>query len=366
MGQRDVGGAPPTRRPVSWAVLAAAGAVAAVALLAPAGPAARAARAALGAGGGGHVVDASCLAEVTGAGAAAAEAARAAAAAASAGAPPVNTTVVTAFFAVPSKRPLECYLGWAANFMAIRAPVVLYTTPDLVPTLQALRPRGGVGEGGPPLLVVATRLEDTRTWRDHADGWRRAAGLDPEADRHSPALYALWAAKAEWVAAVAAANPFRTAAFMWTDVGAFRDAAALPAVAPRYPDARLFPPGQVLFSSVEDMAPGDLVRRPDGIFGDFLRADRIVGGLWGGAAEPVAAWADAFNRTLGRYFAADRFAGKDQSVMASAILEDPALAWVARPAGAGDKWFFLTRALAGAAPLERNPTWPWQPPRGGG
>ncbi len=246
------------------------------------------------------------------------------------------TTVVTAFYPIKSKFPLPVYLQWASTFMKLDAPIVLFTEPQFVSVFQAMR-------GDRPLHIVVEPFESCHMWKTYGALWTQHHNMDHEAAIHSPQLYAVWANKAVWVKTAIEKNTFGTPYFFWCDIGAFRDPQW---TAPQFPQSKHFPPASVLFCSVDRCVPDDYVRRPDGIVGDFKHVNRIVGGLWGGSIVACIRWAAAFESQLTKYFAAGRFAGKDQSVMLSALLEDPSLGVVVKPSLAVNPWFFLQYLLS--------------------
>lgn len=249
-------------------------------------------------------------------------------------------TVVTAFFPIRSKFPSETYMGWASRFMRMSAPVVLYTPPHLVDIFRQLRSDHG------PLTIIPMELEETDVWVLYADRWHKHHAMDHEAGYHTPELYAVWANKAFFVADAIRRNPYGSSHFYWCDVGAFRTANPHP----DFPlTSRLAITGnRLLMNSVAHLQPEDLLRRADGIVGDFKHADRIVGGLWGGTQEACMRFCSAFEAQLLRYFHAGRFAGKDQSVYLSAILEDPTIAHILEPTTppSVDRWFFQEAFLS--------------------
>lgn len=246
------------------------------------------------------------------------------------------TTLVTCYYPVRSKYPTAQYLEWADRFLSLKASIVLFTTHAYASIFRALRRRHGDG----PLYIVELPFEELDAWVKYKVQWQQTAALDPEPN-HSPELYALWAQKAFFVQRAAALNPFGSDTFFWCDIGAFRTPVH-PTVRESFPSAHHLPSDRVLFSSVGDLANGDWQPRPDGIRGDFLRVNRIVGGLWGGGRAGIDRWLAAYTRMLERYFAAGRFAGKDQSVMLSAYLEDPTLASIVKCTLTDiDIWFFL-------------------------
>lgn len=256
-----------------------------------------------------------------------------------------HPTVVTAFFPIRSKFPSDTYMAWAARFMRMRAPVILYTAPHLVERFLGLR---GFRTGHHGLLeVVPMEATDMEMWELYKARWVVHHAKDREAAYHTPELYAVWANKAFFVADAVRRNPFGSTHFYWCDVGAFRTADPHPS----FPSLRRLVEltgDRILMSTVNRLGSAqETERRADGILGDFEHVDRIVGGLWGGSAAACRRFCSAYEAQLLRYFHAGRFAGKDQSVYLSAILEDPSMVSVYQQTDdpALDTWFFQTRLL---------------------
>lgn len=257
-------------------------------------------------------------------------------------------TLVTAYYNVRSKRPPKYYMEWAKNFLTLPCPIVLFTSPDLVPIFKGLR-------GGLPIYIFSRPFESTVMWSRYKSHWEASHGVDHEKNLHSPQLYSIWANKSAWVKEAIQLNPFHTSHYVWCDIGAFRDASKLPTLI-RFPMASRLPEDKVLFCLIEPLQADDFVVRPDGIPGDFRYLNRIVGGLWGGPRDACLRWAEQYEAMLNRYIQADRFIGKDQSIMMSAILEDSSNAVCIRPhwGDLGETWFYLEYYLSDPAiPCDR-------------
>ncbi len=265
------------------------------------------------------------------------------------------TTVVSAFYPIRSKFPTDQYIEWSKEFLRLEAPIVLWTEPHLASLFRSMRTNGR------PLQIVETPFASLPAWVLYSDQWKKQHALDHER-YHSPELYAIWAQKAWCVEEVVRQNPFGTSHFFWCDIGAFREpmTEAMRLHFPRFPQTTQ----GILMCSVAPLHPNDW-KRKNGILGDFLYMNRIVGGLWGGSAAACLRWRSAYEAQLAQYFAANQFAGKDQSVMLSAYLEDPTLACIIKPTTTeGDHWFFLEYALSDGRPLETDASYipPLNPP----
>lgn len=254
-------------------------------------------------------------------------------------------TVVTAFYSIPSKFNIAKYMEWAANFLQINAPVILFTEEEFTPLFRALR------SNGQPLEVIAIPFLTLDTWKLYKDKWISEHAKDHEKHHHSPELYAIWAQKAWFVEKAIQQNPFQTEFFYWCDIGAFR---GLNRPHPEFPQSKHLPRDKILFNSVASLTEKEQSLGPNA---DFTHVNRIVGGLWGGDKQGCLQWKAAFQAMLESYFSQGRFAGKDQSVMLSAYLANPSIAIVVKPTVPNnlfDVWFFQELLLSGQAQFEMD------------
>lgn len=233
-------------------------------------------------------------------------------------------TLVTCYYPLPSKNTESVYMAWAKTYMTLEAPIVLFTPPDYVDRFRAMR-------SSRPIYIVGKPFTELEMWARHADVWKHQHGMDREKHHHSPELYALWAQKSSFVQEAFCLNPFHTDYFFWCDIGAFRGPTIPEIIRTSFPSTQHLPSDRILLCSVNPLQSSEHIVRSDGIPGDFVLVDRIVGGLWGGSGTGCYRWHLAYCAMLKRYFLAGRFAGKDQSVMLSAYIDDPSVAHIACP-----------------------------------
>lgn len=250
----------------------------------------------------------------------------------------MSVTLVTAYYPVPSKFPPAQYLEWIRFFMTLEcANIVLFTSAAMAPVITALR------TSGPPLHVIITEFEDLESWKlwGSTGKWDEHHRMDPEAFRHSPQLYAVWAQKAFCLVRAARKNPFNTTHFMWHDIGAFRGHIPEP-IRKTYPTKTHFPADRLLMMAIEPSCAGDGSRSADGIRGHHAYPKiRNGGGIFGGTAQACERWLHAYIDMVYRYMSVGRFAGKDQEVMLSTYLHDASLATFVTSTVPGVSWFFL-------------------------
>jgi len=256
-------------------------------------------------------------------------------------------TLVTAYYEIKSKFNREQYMSWARTYLSLKSPIILFTEEHMVSTIKELR-------GDKPIHIIILPFHELDTWKLYKDKWIAHHDMDPENVIHSPELYAVWAQKAFFVERAISINPFTTEFFFWCDIGAFRNPNIDPLILSTFPSTRYMEPNRMLFQSLVDVKSSDKVKKSDGIYGEVISNEwneiRIVGGLWGGGMNACLQWKKVFLNTLERYFDANRFAGKDQQVMFSTILENLDIVKVVRFTNYSiDMWFFLEYLLS-----ERN------------
>ena len=250
-------------------------------------------------------------------------------------------TVVTAYFPIPSKVEHEQYMRWIDNFLPIvPCNLVLFTSAALAAPLAA--------RASSPTVCVRIRDFDTdvmpqATWAH----WTAQHGLDQRRRRHTPQLYALWAAKAAFVRDAIAENPFGSTWFVWCDIGSFRDAARAsfvrdqctlgacsfpcPAVLSRLDPQRVYmarcsiPPSESAAADESTIQPGTGL--PVCI---SYTTPRVCGGVIAGTAAAMLQWWDAVDDTRRRMLAlpdgdARRFVGVDEFVYAPTAAAAPGL-----------------------------------------
>lgn len=258
-------------------------------------------------------------------------------------------TVVTAYYPIQSKHRVSEYCAWIREFWP-RLPkcaLVFYTDPSTLTQIQGLFPPEAAGR-------VEFRVASFQELRAFQGArrllWLAAHARDPEAKIHTPELYGLWYEKKEFVARAIQENPFGSEFFVWADAGIGRTPAWIPMLQ-GFPAAETIPRGTMLALQIEPFQAADWERGADGLRGaGFGSRATVGGGVLASDASGWERWSGAYDAMLQRMCEAGRFIGKDQTVMATMILEDPSLA-VLLPApvvlGPIQKWFALLFWLAG-------------------
>lgn len=259
-------------------------------------------------------------------------------------------TVVTAYYPIPSKFPVDIYILWMTTFWPMtECPLIFFTDPALVPhTQDMLKDRKG------PTHVIGLAFNELSAFKKLCpELWIHTHAKDPERMSHSPELYTIWYEKKEFVLRAIEANPFGSDQFVWCDAGICRKQEWVEYLR-SFPKREMIPPvGRMLLLRIDPFNEADSQPDKYGIMGDFGKRVTVGGGILAADIQGWISWSKAYDAMLMRYYLADRFIGKDQNIMASIILEQPELAFVVdapRTMNTIDRWFYLLFFLAGGPP----------------
>jgi hypothetical protein len=252
-------------------------------------------------------------------------------------------TVVSAYYPIPSKFSIEKYLEWMIHFWPKTTfPLVFFTDPQIVPQFELMfKDRGG------PTRVIGLAFGELAAFQKLSPKvWMDTRKLDPEQQKHSAELYALWYEKKEFVLRTIQLNPFGSDRFVWCDAGIAR-----------YPDwfqyLNYFPRREMIPADkmlVLRIAPFEGAVDKHGIPGNFKEEVTVGGGILAADVSGWISWSKAYDAMLMKYYLADRFIGKDQNIMASVILKNPQLAVMVDPSeklNVIQRWFYLLFFLGG-------------------
>jgi hypothetical protein len=268
------------------------------------------------------------------------------------------TTVVGVYIATPSKHSLGEYETWMTTYLKmVTAPLILYLANFPEERIREMR-------GDLPILI----RQINSTWDlPHAAELREAyegpqLKMDPEKGHHTPALYAIWNAKAGLLAEVAAVNPFHSRYFIYADVGLFRDAISEGVVPPWPAEHRVIK----MFANRSNLMVFGLIGDYNNLLSNRAHTYRdatppasykesewrhfvaIMGGFMGGDALAVRRYADTFYPLIKSNAAEGNFIGKDQEVYYYLAIRNFFTKEYAFVGGSecGDHWWFVTHFLA--------------------
>jgi len=242
----------------------------------------------------------------------------------------MRTLVVSAYYAIPSKKPHSEYKEYLKRwFRSIQCPVLFFTSSDLLAELQSLVP--------PLSTNIQWRVLELREWHAWSLGssfWDRQKARDPES-YHTPELAAVWYEKKEFVARAALLTDADV--LVWCDAGCVRDDAT--EVAMRsfgLRDAPFLNDGTLHFQQINAIP-----RKPFYTFPDQY----IAGAVLGGNRKAWAQYISAYDKVLHEYDAAGVCANMDQYVMARLCDQQTDACTLHAPSNSLNPWFFFIGAV---------------------
>lgn len=237
-------------------------------------------------------------------------------------------TVVSAYYEFPSKHGPEKYRIWVRQFLeSLNSPLIFFTESKLVEFIRDCRK----GKEDTTHIICVEKENWTASTKFAPEFWQAQLILDPERLIHSAELYKIWYEKKEFVLKAIRLNPFTHTDFVWVDAGCVRT----PTTLTNFPMADKIPTDRMVLLNVEPFLEEDKLT-------GFAKKNRIGGTILAAASSTWLLWSETYDSMLESYVKANKFVGKDQSIMASLVLHNPPLVSLIRPPKiCTSKWFYL-------------------------
>mmetsp|Transcript_22966 Transcript_22966/g.28127 ORF Transcript_22966/g.28127 Transcript_22966/m.28127 type:complete len:361 (-) Transcript_22966:356-1438(-) len=131
-------------------------------------------------------------------------------------------TVVTSYFNVKSKHKKGSYDSWMSHFLSLQDAMVIFTSHDLVESIQNLRKHA---KNRTVIIPFNLTQSDLVTRFEGVDKfWEKQFDIDPEKKIHgSFNVFWIWLSKSFFVKSAIEMNVFGSDIFMWSDIGCFRN-----------------------------------------------------------------------------------------------------------------------------------------------
>ena len=247
-------------------------------------------------------------------------------------------TVVSAFYIMNSKFPSAQYMRWIETFLAnIPCHLVFFTDEELIPLFEGMRKP----HMDKTRFIALPREQWTAYRRYGRPFWEQQNRIDREKAIHSADLYAIWYEKMEFVQRAIDLNPFGHTKYIWCDAGAFRYPEWIPRLQ-TFGTTSAILDNKMTLLQVEAFTQEDYEGfQKDGI-GKFDDRNRIGGGIQAGTLDAWAKWIPLYNAKLEERVAKEMFVGKDQTILAALVLENPTLVhMIPADRTLRDHWFTL-------------------------
>jgi hypothetical protein len=255
----------------------------------------------------------------------------------------MESTVVSAFYEMPSKQSLSTYKEWMGHFLRnINCHLVFFCEESMREFIMNSRE----SFMDKTEIIILPREQWTMNKKYPETFWKKQFNMDPEKELHkSTDLYKVWHEKKEFVKRAIALNPFDHDDFIWMDAGCVRseDMASLLL---NFPHASRIPTNRMLFLNVQPFSKQDntIYRFEKGVTiqGGVTGVARIGGTMYAGSRRMWNQFDKAYNIVFDKYVVANVFLGKDQSLLATLVLENNKLVSLVEPKPFfGDPWFNL-------------------------
>ena len=246
-------------------------------------------------------------------------------------------TVVSAYYTVPSRASQETYMSRLKLFLEnIPCHLIFFTDEPMLEFIKECRK----DYEDSTIIIPLDRTLWNANIKYPEELWQQQHEINPEKDLHSPDLYKLWYEKTHFVLTAIDLNPFDSDDFIWMDAGIIREPEILPLIKENFPVGSRIPNDRMLLLNVKPFQQED-ENKTNNVTGNFLRKDRIAAGIIAGNKDIWHKWADIYDETITRYLAANKFIGKEQSIMSTIVLENrDFVSLINPPKNFGRAWFY--------------------------
>lgn len=268
-----------------------------------------------------------------------------------------NTTIVSSYYKIPSKKNHEFYISPVKRFLGhIQTPIVFFTTEDLVEELQSYR-------SGLPITFVILPLDEFVAFQRYGKQfWINQCAMDVE-KYHTPELCALWYEKRFFVKRAIEKNPFQSNYFIWCDAGCARKDDWIPYLKTFGQNTRTFSQTHLQFQQIYPMHTsfGTTIqtyaantkhqpvetKHPYPLFLFMFPHMSIAGAIIGGTPDSWSWYYDAYDWMVFQYVHHKICVNMDQNIMHSLACNFPdkieCINFEIQPYAlqCPDRWFFF-------------------------
>ena len=249
-----------------------------------------------------------------------------------------DITVVTAYYSMKSKFSISDYMKWLDFWKDQPCNLVFFTSPEYVPLIENLRKNYKE-----KTKVIGLDFNNLEAFQKYGkDFWIQEKIKDYE-EYHTPELYAIWYEKKEFVKKAIILNPFSTNKFVWCDAGICRMDVWREHIR-KFPLSYTIPNDKFLLLRITDFEKHE----------DFFKINCVGGGILAARKELWLEFSDLYDNMLKKYIKQNKFVGKDQSIIASLVKENPNFFHLVKRLDSMDNftcWFTLLFYLSGTVSI---------------
>ena len=252
----------------------------------------------------------------------------------------IKPTVVSAYYEIPSKRPSKIYYERIHRlFSSLEANLIFFTDAKTYKEIKVYRENFATQTKF--VILEFSELIASRNFTDEFWLLQKIKDLEPE---HSVELYKIWFEKKEFVKRAIELNPFGSEDFIWLDAGILIDDTYIENMK-TFPNSAKIPIERFLMLNVDPFEQKDEITHKN-ITGKFLMVNRIAGNILAASKNIWLQWSKKYDDILQKYIDAGRFIGKDQTIMATLVLENKNFVSLVNPKSQKNKWFYLIEYLS--------------------
>jgi len=233
------------------------------------------------------------------------------------------TTLVTAYYEIPSKKSIEQYHQWIKTFMQLECNMIIFTDNKSSEWLCKNYPETSTRKYR--LLEISDFT--TSKWdykKDELVDHERCVG-------HSENLYKVWNEKPFFVKRAVTDNMFKSNMFVWCDIGCFRDESMMKYFQKTFPHTEKLNHAKIQMLQIVPFTQQDREKNYENYDERFRYVNRIGGTMFSSPKHLVNKFCEIHERTIEAFDKNNLFKGKDQSLFAFEVLQNPELFDLVRP-----------------------------------
>jgi len=246
------------------------------------------------------------------------------------------TTLVSGYYEIPSKRNIEQYHEWIRNFMQLKCNILIFTDKNSSKWLLKNFPETETRK----YSIVEISDFKTSQWNYKKDEF-----VDHERNiGHSENLYKVWNEKPFFVQRALSQNVFNSDVFVWCDIGCFRKSSMMKYFRDSFPSLYKLDRTKIQMLQIEDFTQRD----KENVYNfdeRFRFINRIGGTMFSVPKYLVNNFCKIHEHTIIEFEKHNLFKGKDQSLYAFEVLQNPDLFDLVRPDIPSyisyDVWFYF-------------------------
>ena len=250
----------------------------------------------------------------------------------------MSVTLVSCYYEIPSKRPIQQYHEWIENFMKLSCNMVIFTDKKSSEWLFEKFPENERRN------YVLLEIDDFKTsqW-----DYKRDEKLDHEmCVGHSEKLYKVWNEKPFFLQKALELNYYQTGSldhFVWCDIGCFRNTSMMKYFK-TFPSSNKLHVSKIQMLQIADFTEDDKNNVYD-LDERFKLTNRIGGTMFSVPTNLIATLCQIHENIIDQFDKKTLFKGKDQSLYAFEVLQNPDLFDLVKPVFPEyfhyDVWFYF-------------------------